>query len=767
MTVHWSLPVWIWPLLLVMAAGAVFWTLRAYRQTRPRPSASLGRLLVLLRAAVFLLLAVAVAGPVLSLLKTNRIPAELVVLVEDSGSMTIADAGDPSRPVSRWDASLELAAALDSAMSRNDPPVRVTLLRGNGLDPVREFRLDDPVVPPPTGHGTSLERLLRMSRDFTVGRPVGAVVLLSDGQDTKAGSTAVGGDRSAGPAGAPPAAGSSLRVVGVGDPEGPADRVLKDLRYPDTAYVGDQVVVEFDVDHRFTAGSVSSPVTVRLTGPEGLVAEDTRPAAEKVVSFALEFEPASEGIQVYELEVSGLDNERFLDNNRTSLAVDVRKERARLLLVSGIPGWDVRFLAQAAASEERIELVVVHPSAVGLVFADSMVAWTPPQSPEEWSVWDGLVLVGWSGLAAELPWQHLTEAVNRGLGLLVLPGDGSTSAAPVPGLASLLPVANQSWLWSEGPLFSAAPAAAVHHPVFEGLAGILGDFDKTALLPVPPLQRIIRTNPGARAEVLLTGRPRGVAEESADLPLLVVQTQGEGRVAWFGGQYLWELGFWRSGAQAGQGDRHDAFGPRLLRNLLVWTAAGAEESGLSFTGRESLVQEGERVRIAAQWRDMRGLPVTGRKLALQLRGDAGDSVTGRVQTFALRRTSPQTGVAEVQLPPLPPGRYAIQLVGEGDPPVTSREEMLVVAGHSVERTQVRMDRRRLVQLASRADGSFLPLDGADFAASLISDLKTLAWPAGRTEQRNRYDFWSGWPFLLLVCALLGLEWFLRRRHGQL
>jgi hypothetical protein len=767
MTVHWSLPVWLWPLLLVMAAGAVFWTLRAYRQTRPRPSPKLGRLLVLLRAAVFLLLAVAVAGPILSLLETNRIPAELVVLVEDSGSMAIADAGEASLPLSRWDASLRLGAALDSAMSRHEPPVRVTLLRGNGLDPVREFRRDDPVIPAPGAHGTNLERLLRQSRDFTIGRPVGAVVLLSDGNDTKTGANAPGPSRSAGAATTAAIDGRPLKVVGVGDPQGPADRVLKDLRYPDTAYLGDKVVVEFEVDHRFTTGTVSAPMTVRLKGAAGVVAAETRTTTDKVVSFALEFEPASEGVQVYELEVSGLDNERFLDNNRASLAVDVRQERARLLLLTATPGWDVRFLAQAAGSEERIELAVVRPSPTGLVFADSQVVWTPPQSPEEWLVWDGLVLVGWSGPLADLTWPVLAEAVNRGLGLLVLPGTAPTASAPPSGLASLLPVADPSWFWTEGPLFSAAPAAAVHHPVFEGLAGILGDFEKTALLPLPPLQRIIRTGAGARGEVLLTGRRRSAAVDAVDLPLLVVQPAGDGRVAWFGGQHLWELGFWRSGAGARDGARHEAFGPRLLRNLLVWTAAGAEESGLSFTGRASLAQEGERVRIAAQWRDMRGLPVTGRKLSLQVRADTGDSVAGRVQTFAMRMLSPQTGLAEVQLPPLPPGRYAIQLVGEGEPPVTSREEMLVVAGHSVERTQVRLDRRRLVQLAARSDGDFRALGGTDLAASLIADLKSLEWTEGRTEQRNRFDFWSRWPFLLLVCTLLGLEWFLRRRHGQL
>ena len=85
MNVHWSTPVWMWPLLLVGAAGAVLWTVRAYRQTRPAPAAGLRRTLTQLRAAVFVLLIIALAGPVLSRLldsETHGIRAMALDLLE-------------------------------------------------------------------------------------------------------------------------------------------------------------------------------------------------------------------------------------------------------------------------------------------------------------------------------------------------------------------------------------------------------------------------------------------------------------------------------------------------------------------------------------------------------------------------------------------------------------------------------------------------------------------------------------------------------------
>jgi len=775
----------MWPLLLIVAAGAVLWTLRAYDRTIPRPPVRLLRILRVLRSAVFILLVAAIAGPVFSLLRSERVPAGLLVVLEDSGSMAIRDHDDPAQPeggepVSRWEGALAWASVLDSVFSRHQPPVDVILLRGNGLDPVREFRLDDAVIPPPTSHGTDLVKLLRQGRDRMAGRSVRTMILISDGQETR-GPAAVSrhtdADGSGGRiAGQGADAAIDLRVVGVGDPQGTADRIIKDLRYPDTAYEGDEVLVEFSVDHRFSTGSVGSSLQARLVGDEGVVAEMTIPVSDRVVSVSLGFKPAASGLQVYRLEVSPLDNERFLDNNRASLAIDVRKERSRLLLLTGSPGWDVRFLVQAAENEERIQLEVVYPSADGLAFADSMNPWIAPVDPAGWAAWDGVIISDWTGALTGMDWQTLRAAVEGGLGLLVVPGADSAGpqglVAPPSSLAGLLPVQVSGWRWINGPLFATVASSQAGHPILEGLQEAGAMMSGTGLVTLPPLRRMVATGTRSGTTVLMMGRRRENAAGSADLPLLVINGLGAGRVAWFGGRNLWELAFWdpthastaSSGAVSGGSDSP---GRRLLRNLLVWTSAGEENSGLVFTGRQNVFQEGERIKLAAQWRDMRGRPVVDQKLSLQLRHGASGADSARVRTFALSRRDGASGFAEVVLPPLPPGRYSVQLVGEGDPPVTGRVESLVVTGHSIEATQVRMDRRRLVQMAARGRGGFSMAASSGARTELIDDLLTQDWSGEEVARRNRLDFWSGWPFLGLVALLLGLEWFLRRRHGLL
>jgi len=776
MAIHWSTPVWMWPLLLVIAAGAVLWAVRAYGQTLPRPSRQLGRTLVLIRATVFLLLVVAIAGPVLSRLLTRTQPAELVLVLEDSGSMLIKDAGLDSAQT-RWDKALVVAAHLDSVLGEHDLPVSSVVVRGNGLTAIAEFRLDDPVITEPTGHGTNLGALRRQVSDRLAGRPVRAMVVLSDGQET------AGWGGSTRRQTAPTGQAEPLFVVGVGDENGPPDRVLKDLRYPDTAYEGDQVVVEFAVDHRYLGSQGDfdgeREITARLLGPDGsgeVVAEETIRSGEKLVPFEMTFSPRSVGLQAYQLEVEVLDNERFPANNKASLAVNVRQERARILLVTSMPSWDVRFLAQAAALEQRIALTVVHPADRGMVYADSLTDWAVPQQVAQWLQWDAVVLTGWQGAIAAIDWEMLGQAVDQGLGLLVMagsssgPGGGPVAFAPPNLLAQLLPVQVNAWRWLPGPFFVGVPAAVGGHPILGGvgLEQTGGQGDGTlGLASLPPVAQVVDVAVGTGAEVLLTGHARRTTGDRSDHIMLAVAGRGQGRVAWFGGRHLWELAFWENsrGDQATVNEIHP--GRRLARNLLVWSAAGMEESGLAFTGRQTFFQEGEPIRLGAQWRDMRGRPVSDRQLSLVLRGGDAAADSTREQTFTLQMSSARPGLAEVELPPMAPGRYSVQLVGAGDPPVLGRQEVLIVADHSIEMTQVRMNRRRLTQLAAQGGGRFYDAGSESDLRILVDNLLAIDWNGDQVSERRRLDFRAGLPLLVLVVILLGVEWYLRRRHGLL
>lgn len=761
MSLFWTAPIWTWPLLLVLAVGAVLLTFRIYGQTWPQPAGRLRHVLIGLRIAALVLLVLAVAGPVMSRLRENADRATLVIVVEDSASMAITD-GVGGADTSRWRRALDLAGGIPGDLENRDLRPAVLVLRGNGIEPVHEFAPGDPQTGEPVAQGTDLNGLAVQAREVAVDRAVRAIVVLGDGQET----VGSGGARR----GEPGADLAPVLAVGVGDPRGPADRIVKDLRYPGTAYRGDEVVVEVSVDHRFADRDSLPPIRAVLYGPNGVVADTTVPVTTDLVPLELVFRPEHVGPQAYRLEVSPLDNERFLANNEVSLAVDVRRQRSSLLLLCERPGWDVRFLAGSASREPRLSLTVVYATPTGLVHADSMTAWTNPEDVAGWRRWDGVVLIGWEGRLASLDWDLLQDAVDAGLGLLVLPEENAVQGPPA-GLRPLLPVVPAAEGWISGAYTLRSDPTAWSHAIL----GDGGDPTPGTGRPapgwadLPPLRELYAAAPEIGASLLLRARGRsGPGQRLVEIPVLATLGRGAGRVAWFGGRNLWELAFYEPEFPAGDGsDAAEQPARRMLRNLLIWTAEGQQSRELTFTGRRPSYLEGERIRLGAQWRDLRGQPVTGRRISLVLRRAEQEDKAQAEITYPLTELGDRSGRAQVMLPPLPPGAYTIQLVGQGDSPTLSRRETLVVTRHSIEATQVRQDPRRLAQLASRTGGAYV--DGHDPAArdEIAGWLAGLDWSARNRSERSRLDLLTGWPFLVLMTVVLGVEWFLRRRHGML
>lgn len=732
MDLQWLLPSWAWLPLLLAAGAWVIWVQRVYARTVPAPMPAMRRLLVGLRTAAGLLVLLALARPLLVTERAVEEPAVVAVVVEDSGSMALQDR--PDRPT-RWRRALSLAAAADSLVQASGTGADLVLLRGNGRGDLVPTTLAEARQDTPTAVGSDLPTLVTQARQRLLARPLRGLVVLSDGHSDPGPTAGVADD-------------APLWLVGVGDPDGVADRSVSDLRYPDVVHVGETVLVDLVVRQPVTT-SVDDSVTVRLRLGDEVVAERSGPAAD-LTRWELAWIPEEAGLAVLEVEVSALDNERFQANNRATLAVDVAEQQARLLMLAPRPGWDARFLAQAALAEPRLQLRVVRPGPAGPVFADSLTSWRSPRDAAAWRRdWDAVVLAGPPGELLPDGGRELAGAVRQGLGLFVLMADDGGTAQTTrwaPPLEELLPVQGVAGRPRPGEFSLQIAPDGRGHP-------ILGDLGADAsLATLPPLRLLLPTEARVGARTLL---------QAGERPVLVAGEPGRGRVAWFGARRLWELAFW----QPAQGDLATGRpGERLARQLLLWSALGDQRGGLTWLGRQLVFEEGEPVPATIAWRDLRGDPLPGGEARVEVRAE-GNASSERLH--ALRPDPARPGVYAALLPPLPPGRWELTPLGIADPPVQGAVRTVVVTDAARERAQVRQDRRYLRQAAARLGGTAIDGDRSGAREALLAELSGISLEVERTRRQSRLEPGASWGWLAVVVMLLGIEWTLRRRQGLL
>jgi len=728
MNIEWTAPLlWTLPLVALMVATGP-WTRRHYRRTTPSVSLSLRRLLILIRSLAVVVLLVAALGPVLVFEREVVEPAVVRVLVEDSRSMAMGDGADGR---SRWRTATALAAEVDSVVAGLDGGVVTELIRGNGIAAARPLNVP---ASPPEADGTSLTRLLR---DGGAAGPARITVLLTDGHQTTGNGTAV-------------ASNGAVALVGVGDPVGPPDVHVQMPRTPDEAQVGDEIAVEIEVALGGWGDRPVPELTVVLEH-EGVEVgrRMLKPAAgDALARCEIVDVPDSAGLRVLTARVLPVAGEALTANNDASAAVVVREGRQRILLLASRPGWMVRFLAVAAAGEERVDVSVVAPTASGPAFAEGGV-WTAPATADAWARWDG-VIVADAGAGAWLG-EGFAAAASEGLGVLFIAATGDRPWSE--DLKALWPVSAPGRSELGARRLRVAPDAA-GHPVLTGL----NDLDASLRLG-PPVPMVSVVEAGGGARVVLEARG---AEGGDPRPVLVTRRDGSGRTAWLGGADLWEQVFWRppTGLRAA--------GPGLeplLANLLVWLAQGTDEIGATLLGRRHVYHEGEPFEVRARSLELGGRPgAPPTRLEVRRLDGGGDFEDVRL---SMRPVPGDERISAVVVGPLPPGRYELAPLGDEAIEAVGPSREIAVTATSLEDRQGRQDRTALRALATSLDATLLDGNSNAGRRSLLRLISDLDLQADRRTVRSTLMPWSTWPFVVLVVLLLGLEWFLRRRHGLL
>ncbi|MBN8938525.1 MAG: hypothetical protein J0H01_03500 [Rhizobiales bacterium] len=388
------------------------------------------------------------------------------------------------------------------------------------------------------------------------------------------------------------------------------DRRVVLTQTPRFGIVGQAQTIGFRIEDNGTGGRVAqAAVTVKRDG-ELVERRTVTTGATTMIQVPV----THAGANIVEVEVDGLDGELTTINNRAVVIIEGIREKLRVLLVSGEPHAGERTWRNLLKSDAGVDLVhftILRPPEKqdGTPINELSLIAFPTRELFQVKIREFDLIIfdryAQQGVLPLIYFENIARYVRNGGALLVAAGPEHATSASINDtpLETILPTAPTGDV-IERPYHARVSDLGRRHPVTRALPGSTTE-------GAPQWSRWFRLiesrEPGAGAATVMDGPD--------SRPVLVLQRQGEGRVALLLSDHIW---LWARGYEGG--------GPHLelLRRLSHWLMKEPE-------------LEEESLRLA----------VRGRQLAVELQtmAETPAEVTlttpsGRSQVVAMQNAEP-------------------------------------------------------------------------------------------------------------------------------
>ncbi len=464
-----------------------------YRLVRTRLQWREQAILGALRLAGLALILFCIFRPVLIVRAAVSQQNVIGVLIDDSRSMQIADAGGRRADFAR------------QTFGQPDSPTMKALADRFLIRTFRfsssTTRMSNPAELTFGGTQTRLAGAIQSARQELAGLPVSGLILVTDGADTTT-DASVADALLASKADALP-----VFTVGVGRETLAHDIQIGRVSTPRTALKGTSLLVDAIVTQTGYAGQT---VTLdvedggRIVGSQPVrLPADGDPAAVRV-----RFTASDAGPRLFHLRISPQPGEVVTENNQRDVQIDVRDRRERILYFEGEPRFEMKFLRRAIADDPNLQLVTLQRTAenkylrLSVDKPEELVAGFP-KTREELFAYRGIVLgsVEASAFTGD-QLRMISEFVDvRGGGLLLLGGPHAFGEGGYAGTA----VADAMPVLLERPVGKAA-ATVAHVKVRPTRAGEahavtqLGDTEEASADRWKTMPALTRPEHGSSAE---------------------------------------------------------------------------------------------------------------------------------------------------------------------------------------------------------------------------------------------------------------------------
>ena len=728
-------PLWLLLLLVLIAAGGLFWNVRQRRGnlTNIRSIA-----IWLAQTALIALVLFMLWHPAISVARLRPQENVVAVLVDHSRSMGIADNGKPRIQSAEEVLDNQLLPDLTKKFQVRLYEFGRDAVR---IDQARNLAADDNA----TRIGDSLKHIAGEAGTM----PLGAIVLMTDGGDNTGGI-----DRQTI---------SQLRqlhipvhTVGFGPDHFAKDIEILDVALPARALAQSKVTARVAIrQHGYPGDKVK--LTVRENG-HPVAQQDVQLKPDVDQSETILFNAGAAGAHTFQIGIDPDPGEQNKQNNYVARLINVSDKRMRILYIEGEPRWEFKFIRRALTDydDPALEIVSILRTTQNKTYRQSTLPGglkDPheledgfPSKPEDLFAYDGLIIGSVEANYFSNDQQQMIRdfADKRGGGVLFLAGryalaDGAYDKTPMAEMMPLRLPAEKTF--SRNFADVALTEAGRESPITRIEDNRDQNNERWKKMPQVANYAVMGA-PKPGATVLMT-----VAEPShRPSPLLAIQNYGRGRVGVFAtsGSWRWKM----------LQDHTDRSHPIFWEQLLRWLVTDTPGQVTSSTPHQVLSDD-THVALRVSVRDKKYDTVSGATVQTSIVKPDGTS-----EVVDLKPDPIEPGTYTGDYSAEKPGTYVAETAARQDKTELGRDTLTFIREDGVaENFGAAQNRDLLEKLSTDTGGNYYT---ASSAGRLPDEIAVSE--AGITAHDN-LDIWD-MPILFLLAILIrGGEWLLRRKWG--
>lgn len=728
-------------LLAVLLALAVC-LFALYRRTTLQINSSFKALLIALKVSALLILLFLLLEPYVTISTIMPRKSSVLVLIDDSKSMSIADVEGKSR--TNFVRKLLGEQNTDGLLSELKTNFKLQLYKfGPEVEHLREAK--DLAA---AGSLTDLGEGLKFATELGGQSGVSAVVVVTDGVNNT-------GNDPLETAALMKNKNLPLYVVGVGSEE---TKDIELARVNANHSVIENSVIE--VAALIKSNHIDEKeVEVELREEGILVKKQQVSLKGSATRMSMKFSPRKHGFVNYSLNVVANEKEVTAHNNQKSFLIDNRSKKARVLYVEGYPRAEFKFLRRALDGDTNIELVSLLRTGPDKFYRQGVTTQDElrdgfPKTKEALFAYDAIILGSVErDFFSDEELENISQFVSeRGGGFLMLGGRNAFAEGGYAGsvLEPILPVQLPAHQVAAYPGMTfrdkfklLITPEGYQNPIMQLSATPSDNREMWDKLPDLEGYNVLgNAKPGA---TILAVHP--LSEPQNPRIMIAQQRFGKGRTMVFASSssWLWQMGM----------NHADMSHERFWRQIMRWLALAAPKPVEVHTEKDSYVP-GEEVTLNVDVRDREFVPLSDARVTARFKKPDGD-----VQEVPVRWSSEGKLAYAGTFVPDTEGIYKVQVEAyalNGDLMGLS-ETAFLVEESKLEFSNAHLQAGFLKRMADVSGGRYFHQEEAENLPDEISVMKS------SYSKLVDQDLWDMPILFMAVIVLLAVEWYVRRNRG--